>query len=378
MNKLLYSKKKMSEIVGWSEANGRRWVKHFKDYIPEELTGTRVMYNSESLRIMKLLKRLNEAGLNTAEIKLLFSNEGIPKNKNEEKNLFDKFNTNNSNKNIKESIPSIKDMMVPYLHMIKDGKAYPASEITEKLVNHFRLTDEQQVMKYENTSDIIFLSRVRSVRYSLKKENYIEEVNKLTYQITSEGLELLTENMNEIEEEIEELEKVIDPLTIVKEKLDELKQELAETLLKQLRNVHWIKFEDIVIELLTVMGYGDGKVTQRTNDEGLDGVIKEDKLGLDNIYVQAKRYGATNSVGRDVVQSFSGALDGKGARKGVFITTSYFTDNAKQYAERLDAKKIILIDGKQLAKLMIDHNVGVDISETFVIKSIDYDFFKDQ
>ncbi|MGD6779726.1 restriction endonuclease [Sutcliffiella horikoshii] len=378
MNKLLYSKKKMSEIVGWSEANGRRWVKHFKEYIPEELTGTRVMYNSESLRIMKLLKRLNEAGLNTAEIKLLFSNEGIPKNKNEEKNLFDKFNTNNLNKNIKESIPSIKDMMVPYLHMIKDGKAYPASEITEKLVNHFRLTDEQQVMKYENTSDIIFLSRVRSVRYSLKKENYIEEVNKLTYQITSEGLELLTENMNEIEEEIEELEKVIDPLTIVKEKLDELKQELAETLLKQLRNVHWIKFEDIVIELLTVMGYGDGKVTQRTNDEGLDGVIKEDKLGLDNIYVQAKRYGATNSVGRDVVQSFSGALDGKGARKGVFITTSYFTDNAKQYAERLDAKKIILIDGKQLAKLMIDHNVGVDISETFVIKSIDYDFFKDQ
>lgn len=368
----------MSEIVGWSEANGRRWVKHFKEYIPEELTGTRVMYNSESLRIMKLLKRLNEAGLNTAEIKLLFSNEGIPKNKNEEKNLFDKFNSNNSNKNVKESIPSIKDMMIPYLHMIKDGKAYPASEITEKLVNHFRLTDEQQVMKYENTSDIIFLSRVRSVRYSLKKENYIEEVNKLTYQITSEGLELLTENMNEIEEEIEELEKVIDPLTIVKEKLDELKQELAETLLKQLRNVHWIKFEDIVIELLTVMGYGDGKVTQRTNDEGLDGVIKEDKLGLDNIYVQAKRYGATNSVGRDVVQSFSGALDGKGARKGVFITTSYFTDNAKQYAERLDAKKIILIDGKQLAKLMIDHNVGVDISETFVIKSIDYDYFKDQ
>lgn len=378
LNKLLYSKKKMSEIVGWSEANGRRWVKHFKDYIPEELTGTRVMYNSESLRIMKLLKRLNEAGLSTAEIKLLFSNEGIPKNKNEEKNLFDKFNSNSSNKNIKESIPSIKDMMIPYLHMIKDGKAYPASEITEKLVNHFRLTDEQQVMKYENTSDIIFLSRVRSVRYSLKKENYIEEVNKLTYQITPEGLELLTENMNEIEEEIEELEKVIDPLTIVKEKLDELKQELAETLLKQLRNVHWIKFEDIVIELLTVMGYGDGKVTQRTNDEGLDGVIKEDKLGLDNIYVQAKRYGATNSVGRDVVQSFSGALDGKGARKGVFITTSYFTDNAKQYAERLEAKKIILIDGKQLAKLMIDHNVGVDISETFVIKSIDYDFFKDQ
>lgn len=378
MDKLLLSKKRMSEIVGWSEANGRRWVKHFKEYIPEDLSGTRVMYTSESLRIMKLLKKLNEEGLNIAEIKQIFSDEGIPRNKKEEKLLLNKFSTNNLIKNVKETIPSIKDMMIPYLHMIKDGKAYPASEITERLVSHFHLTDEQQVMKYENTSDIIFLSRVRSVRYSLKKENYIEEVNKLTYQITSEGLELLGENKHEIEEEIEELEKVVDPLTIVKEKLDELKQELAETLLKQLRNVHWIKFEDIVIELLTVMGYGDGKVTQRTNDEGLDGVIKEDKLGLDNIYVQAKRYGATNSVGRDVVQSFSGALDGKGARKGVFITTSYFTDNAKQYAERLDAKKIILIDGKQLAKLMIDHNVGVDISHTFVIKSIDYDYFKDE
>jgi restriction system protein len=241
------------------------------------------------------------------------------------------------------------------------------------------MTDEQQVIKYENTSDIIFLSRVRSVRYSLKKENYIEEVNKLTYQITNDGLDLLSENTHEIEEEIEELEKVIDPLTVVKEKINELKQELAETLLKQLRNVHWIKFEDIVIELLTVMGYGDGEVTQRSNDEGLDGIIKEDKLGLDNIYVQAKRYNASNSVGRDIVQSFSGALDGKRARKGVFITTSYFTDNAKNYAKQLgEAKKIILIDGKELAKLMIDHNVGVDISQTFVLKSIDYDYFKDE
>ena len=139
-----------------------------------------------------------------------------------------------------------------------------------------------------------------------------------------------------------------------------------------------MKFEDIVVELLTVMGYGDGEVTQRSNDEGLDGVIKEDKLGLDNIYVQAKRYAVNNSVGRDVVQSFSGALDGKGARKGVFITTSHFTENAKKYAERLESKKIILIDGIELSKLLIAHNVGVNISQTFVVKAIDYDYFKDE
>jgi restriction system protein len=374
----LISKKKMSEIVGWSESNGRRWVKNFKEYIPEETSGNRIMYNTESLRIMKLLKRLNEEGLFIPEIKLLLQNEGLPKNELDEVALFNKL-SKKEHRQIKDTIPSIKEMMMPYLSLIKDGKPYPANEITKKLVAYFQLSDEQQVMKYENTSDIIFLSRVRSVRYSLKKENYIEEVNKLTYQITLDGLELLNETKNEIEEEIEELEKVVDPLTVVKEKIDELKQELAETLLKQLRNVHWIKFEDIVIELLTVMGYGDGEVTQRSNDEGLDGIIKEDKLGLDNIYVQAKRYNATNSIGRDVVQSFSGALDGKRARKGVFITTSYFTENARQYAKQLgEAKKIILIDGKELAKLMIDHNVGVDVSQTFVVKSIDYDYFKDE
>jgi restriction system protein len=110
----------------------------------------------------------------------------------------------------------------------------------------------------------------------------------------------------------------------------------------------------------------------------LDGVIKEDKLGLDNIYVQAKRYAINNSVGRDVVQSFSGALDGKGARKGVFITTSHFTENAKKYAERLESKKIVLIDGIELSRLMIAHNVGVNSSQTFVVKAIDYDYFKDE
>jgi restriction system protein len=233
-------------------------------------------------------------------------------------------------------------------------------------------------MKYENSSDTIFLTRLRSVRYSLKKENYIEEINKFSYQITNEGLELLSESKGEIEEEINELERVVDPLTVVKEKLNELRNELADTLLKHLRTVHWMKFEDIVVELLTVMGYGDGEVTQRSNDEGLDGVIKEDKLGLDNIYVQAKRYAINNSVGRDVVQSFSGALDGKGARKGVFITTSHFTENAKKYAERLESKKIVLIDGIELSRLMIDHNVGVNISQTFVVKAIDYDYFKDE
>ncbi|MGN7397813.1 restriction endonuclease [Peribacillus frigoritolerans] len=381
-NNLLLTKTKMSEIVGWSEANGRRWVKHFNDYIPTNVNGNKVMYTMESLRIMKFLKKLNEAGLTIPEIKLIINKEGMPKSEKEEQMLIGKHKINRVHKdydeNIKSTIPSAGEMMIPYLEMIKDGEAYSANQITEKLVNFYKLTEEQRLMRYENNSDIVFLSRVRSIRYSLKKENYIEEINKLTYQITNDGLELLNEGKGEIEEEIEELEKVVDPLTVVKQKLEELNNELADNLLKQLRNVHWMKFEDIVVELLTVMGYGDGQVTKRTNDEGLDGVIKEDKLGLDNIYVQAKRYAVNNSVGRDVVQSFSGALDGKGARKGVFITTSHFTDGARKYAERLESKKIILIDGIELSKLMIAHNVGVDINHTFVVKAIDYDYFKDE
>ncbi|MGF7184952.1 restriction system protein [Desulfitispora alkaliphila] len=377
-NKLL-TKTKLSELVGWSEANGRRWVKSFKEYIPCINYGNRVMFNNESLEVMRLLRKLSDNGLTIPEIKKIFKNEGIPKDDSEILEKIKKARRNKIyNEKVANTIPSTKKMIVPYLEIIKDGKAYTASEITEKLVEYFNLSEEQRLMKYENASDAIFLTRVRSARYSLKKEGYIEEINKLTYKITEDGRDLLDDESHEIEEEIEQLEKVTDPLMVVKEQLNEVKDELSNTLLKQLRDVHWMKFEDIVVELLTKMGYGDGEVTQRSNDEGLDGVIKEDKLGLENIYVQAKRWGARNSVGRETVQSFSGALDGKGARKGIFITTSYFTEGAKEYAKRLETKKIILIEGQELAKLMIDYDVGVNITKTFVVKDIDYDYFKDE
>ncbi|WP_077624973.1 restriction endonuclease [Sediminibacillus massiliensis] len=380
-NEKLYSKIEMSRIVGWSEANGRRWVKNFKEYFPTKQFQNRVMYTNESLRNLKTLKKLNEEGLTSPVIKDILKNEEFPSTGNDIVRIINKYKVDEVrieyDEKIKSTIPSMGEMMIPYLEMIKDGKAYSASEITDKLVNYFKLSEEQRIMRYEHTPDSILLTRVRSVRYSLKKGNYIEEINKLTYRITSDGLDLLNESNNEIKEEIEELEKVVDPLTIVKEKLNDLKEELADSLLKQLRNVHWMKFEDIVVELLTVMGYGDGRVTQRSNDEGIDGIIKEDKLGLDNIYVQAKRYAENQSIGRNAVQGFSGALDGK-ARKGVFITTSKFTDNARTYVESLEAKKIILIDGLELANLMISYDVGVDVNHTFVVKAIDYDYFKDE
>lgn len=376
------TKTKMSELVGWSEANGRRWVKYFKEYIPTVKYNNKELYTSESLQIVKLLKNFSDEGFTMLEIMDILKREGIRKVKKNAIEIKSKYKKNESNKsykeNIADTIPSNRNLLIPFLQMIQDGNSYSAHEITEKLVHFLNLTEDQRLMRYENKSDSILLSRIRSVRYSLKKEGYVEEISKLTYKITSEGIGLLNDSQREIEDEINELEKVVDPLTVVKEKIEELKNELSDNLLKQLMNVHWKKFEDIVVDLLTAMGYGDGEVTQRSNDGGLDGIIKEDKLGLENIYVQAKKWASNKSVGREVVQSFSGALDAKGARKGVFITTSYFTEGAKNYAHRLESKKIILIDGKELSKLMIDYNVGVEINNTIVLKGIDFDYFKDE
>lgn len=382
INEELFTKTKLSELVGWSESGGRRWIKHFKDYIPTVEHHNRIMYNNDSLKRLAVLKELSEAGLTISEIKGLIKDKGFPENKDEIKRIIkaevERTDKYEYDKKIAKTIPTVKDILIPFLEIIRDVKPYPSNEITDKLSQHFKLNDYQQVMRYETNKDSIFLSRVRSARYSLKKEEYIEEINKLTYQITEEGLELLNNNKKGIASEVEELEKVVDPLNVVKENIEELNNQLSNTLLKNLTKVHWMRFEDIVVELLTVMGYGDGQVTKRTNDEGLDGIIKEDKLGLENIYIQAKRWKVGNSIGREVVQSFSGALDSKGARKGIFITTSHFTEGAKKYADKLEAKKIILIDGKELSKLMIAYNVGVEKKSQFIIKDIDYDYFKEE
>jgi len=376
----LFTQTNISEKVGWSEGNGRRWIKEFKDYIPYVKVNNKKMYNNESVRILSFLKDFRDAGVSLAEIKKWVKNNGIPENQKEIKQVLDKNKlesiNNDYSKSIAKTIPSIKELLIPYLDILKDGNTYSANELTQNIVKIYNLSESQQIMKYETNTDIIFLSRIRGVRYSLKKEGYITEVNKFSYQITTEGLELLEENVSDIADEVEEMEKLVDPLTAIKENINDLHNQLAEELLNTLIILDWKKFEDIVVDLLTKMGYGDGEVTDRTNDEGLDGIIKEDKLGLDNIYVQAKRYGVGNSVGRAAVQGFSGALDGKGARKGIFITTSFFTNGAKEYAKKVDSKSIILIDGKELASLMISYNVGVDIKTTFIVKELNYNYFK--
>jgi restriction system protein len=150
-------------------------------------------------------------------------------------------------------------------------------------------------------------------------------------------------------------------------------------LLARLADINPFRFEQVVLDLLVAMGYGGSRkeaaaVTQKTGDEGIDGVINEDRLGLDVIYIQAKRW--KSSIGRPEIQHFVGALAGKMANKGVFITTSSFHENARAYAAALQ-QKVILIDGQRLAELMIEHNIGVAQEHTYIVKKIDTDYFEE-
>jgi len=374
--KVLMTKRKLSESVGWSEANGRRWVKQFKEFIPYIKEGNRDLFTEESKKVLITIKKMSELGLTSSDILEIFKVEGIP-NDTELKKMVEK-NTNKPmniyNKDIAETIPTQKEIVLPLLSLLKDRKPWTTTMLNQGVADFFSLSEEQKNVIYPNSKDSIFTHRMRATRYVLKKQGYIDEVSKFTYQITDEGFELLTDNEQDIHEEIEELEKVIDPFEVVQEKVEDIENELINDLLEHLKNAHWRRLETIVVELMTAMGYGDGEVTEKTNDGGLDGIIKEDKLGLDNIYLQAKKW--ENSVGRPEVMSYSGALDAKGARKGIFITTSSFTSGAKEYAERLETKKIILIDGRRLAKLMIENNIGVNVKRKIIIKEVDFSYFE--
>jgi restriction system protein len=180
------------------------------------------------------------------------------------------------------------------------------------------------------------------------------------------------------EPEVAEGESTSTPEETIDRALNTITTSLRSELMAQLREIDPYRFEQVVLDVLFAMGYGGSRqeaaqVTRKSNDEGIDGVINEDRLGLDVIYVQAKRW--QNTVGRKEIQSFVGALAGKQASKGVFITTSDFNQNAVEYAGML-SQKVILIDGKRLADLMIEYQIGVSAIRTITLKRIDSDYFE--
>lgn len=177
-----------------------------------------------------------------------------------------------------------------------------------------------------------------------------------------------------------DVDEDIPPNEILEKAYQTLRKSLARDLIEKIRQASPVFFERLVVDLLLKMGYGGsrpdaGSITKRGADGGIDGVIKEDKLGLDVIYIQAKRW--ANTVGRPEVQAFAGSLEGNRAKKGVFITTSQFSADAKAYVSQIE-KKIVLIDGERLSEMMIDHDVGVSVGETYAVKRIDSDYFSEE
>ncbi len=301
-------------------------------------------------------------------------------------------------------IPNYETLMLPFLQLLSDEKEHTRKEVAEFLGRKLNLTEEEKKRFLPNTKVPVFRHRVGWTRSYLKKAGLIEYIKSGVYKITETGKKVLAEHPEKItiqylkqfpafveflkpkrKDEIDE--RLINdinvqsatPEEIIAEAYQNIKRSLEWEILEKLKSVHPSFFERIIVELLVKMGYGGsieeaGKATRYTNDEGIDGVIKEDKLGLDIIYIQAKRWG--NVVGRPELQKFVGALAGQGAKKGIFITTSSFTKEAEQYTPKNETK-IVLIDGEKLAQYMIDYNLGVSVLNTYEIKKIDTDYFEE-
>ncbi len=297
------------------------------------------------------------------------------------------------------SIPGFQTLMLPLLTLAADQREHSLSETTEALASQFDLSDDERKEPLASGSQPKFNNRIGWARTYLKKAGLLEYTGRGKFRITQRGVEVLEEEPSEMsikfldrfpefvefrtprkrpDEEEDEGEGELTPQELLESSYKTLRSQLAHELLDQVLARDPGFFEKLVVDLLVAMGYGGsrsdaGRAVGGSSDGGIDGIIKEDKLGLDAVYVQAKRW--KDPVGRPVVQGFAGSLQGEKARKGVLITTSRFSPGARDFAERLD-RRIVLIDGEELAELMIDHGVGVSEVETYVVRAIDLDYFE--
>ncbi|BCU13433.1 restriction endonuclease [Microcystis aeruginosa] len=305
-------------------------------------------------------------------------------------------------------IPDFQSIMLPLLKILADGKVYKYREIFEALVREFQVTEAERKEMLPSGQQEIFANRVGWAKTYLKKAGLIDSPQRATFVISEKGKEILSQNPARIDAkflrqfpEFQEFNRVNkqnetitlesnlstsdqeqNPEELLENSYQEIRQALATDLLFILRKLSPDAFEKLVVELLVKMGYGGsirdaGKAVGKSGDQWIDGIIKEDRLGLDIIYIQAKRWADNNAVGRPEIQKFVGALAGQGAKKGIFITTSYFTQEALEYAPRNEIK-IVLIDGEELSQLMIDYNLGVSTQKIYEIKRIDHDYFGDE
>lgn len=276
------------------------------------------------------------------------------------------------------------------------------SSILEYMERHFALTDAEKEEMLPSGQSTRMRNRVGWCRTHLNKAGLIQRVDWGIYRITDAGRQLVANpppvlnlklldtipqhkawfhapRKEQAPEALGTNAEVQPPDERIEEAIAQINDSLAAELQQIMAKMDPFRFEQLVVDLLSAMGYGGSrkeaaKVTKKSNDEGIDGVINEDRLGLDVIYLQAKRW--QNNVGRKEIQSFVGALAGQQANKGVFITTSDFHQSAIDYAAGL-SQKVILIDGVRLAELMIEHNIGVSTAETYFVKRLDADYFSE-
>lgn len=303
------------------------------------------------------------------------------------------------------AVPKYNELMLPLLKYAGDGEVHHVQDAGVAVGDYMGLTGDQLSEMLDSGKMTKFYNRIHWAKTYLTKAGLLESAGRGLFRITKRGFQVLEENPTEIDNKYlkqfsefvefqkpsanstqdkiveEDIETEQTPEELMQTTHRKLRAGLADDLLETVLSVSPAFFEKLVVDLLLAMGYGSaldsGERIGRSGDGGIDGVIREDKLGLDMIYIQAKRWAKDNGVGRPDVQAFAGSLMGVGASKGVFITTSYFTEQAMQYAESVNNLKVILLDGQQLATLMIEHNVGVSVRETFVVKQIDENYFPD-
>ena len=305
------------------------------------------------------------------------------------------------------AIPDYQTLMLPILKIAGDGQEHRISDVVDQLAHDFQLTEEERQQFLPSGKQTTFANRVHWAKTYLGQAGLLEATKRAHIRITDRGRKVLAQGPSRIDNEylsqftefIQFRERNRVPGTPVSPNAAEIPvapvqtqtpDELLRNTVKQIETAlrkelldHVLVappafFESLIVKLLLAMGYGgsredSGRIVGQSGDGGIDGIVDQDALGLDRVYVQAKRYAVQNAVSEPEIRAFSGSLGAAKANKGVFVTTSYFTQPAQSFAER-HPFRIVLIDGEQLAALMIRHNVGVRIDETLYLKKVDEDF----
>lgn len=301
------------------------------------------------------------------------------------------------------AVPKFYEFFKAFLKAVQDGELHASKEVKTFLATEMNLSEDDLNEMLPSGKQSRFDNRIMWARTYLDKAGLIETPVRGKYKITNEGKKALDsgkdidlqylakfEKFKEFQSTVvpdggNSAEEVKDksPMEVLDSAFQQVEAALASQLIDEVMKLSPGQFEKLVVELLLRMGYGNGideagLVTPLSKDGGIDGIIKEDQLGFSNIYIQAKQWAQDQTVGTPELQKFVGALHGKTAQKGLFITTAKFSNGAVDFANNLSGIKVKLVDGRALTKLMIKHCVGVAVVQTYEIKKVDSDFFSEE